>query len=152
MSFKTLRDKVYRDTMLNTAYHAETVLLIADCGKAQDQAAYDVLKQAAIDANKYMVCSITEAEWDPIINDGLIRSEEIYVQCCKDPAATNSSDVLLGGIDKPNIHLGLLRSVARDPEQRPYLFDYEAKHESETLWRLRFSRKLQISSAGGREG
>jgi hypothetical protein len=72
------------------------------------------------------------------------REEEIYVQCFRDPATKNSKDEVLGGIADPNIHDAILRDVARDSLQIPYLYKHEMDGgSSETLWRLVFRRYLQ---------
>jgi hypothetical protein len=134
----------YRDIFMSLDYFGEQVLVIKDLGRAEDIDSQNLCVAAAVKANQYIHCSISENEDDPIIGDaGFDRMDDVVVQCCRDEAAVNSSAVVIGGIASPNIHTGILRSVELDPEQRPYLFTHEAKNATAVLWRLVFRRRLQ---------
>lgn len=144
MTFKTLQDKAYKNTLLNTSYFAEQVLLIRNYGRAEDPAAAAALISAAIIAGSYMTVSISEAEEDPVIEDHrFTREEEILVQCSNDPSAVNADSEALGGLADPNIHDAILRDVSVDPLQIPFMYVHESKHRSGVLWRLTFRRHLQ---------
>lgn len=142
--FKTLRDNAYRDIFLSELYHAEKVLLVRNYGRAEDITAASALINAAKAANSYITVSISDVEEDPLVQDeAFTRQEEIYVQCCRDPAATNSKGTFIGGISDPNIHDAILRSASMDPLQVPYLYKHELRDVSAVIWRLVFRRHVQ---------
>lgn len=144
MTFQTLRDKAYRDVLLNESYFAERVLLVRNYGRSEDASEMATAIADAITADSYITVSISEEEEDPMIDDNrFTREEEISVQVSRDPAAVNSSSQPLGGISDPNVHDAILRSAARDPLQIPYLYKHEREHVSGVLWRLTFSRHVQ---------
>ncbi len=143
VTFKQLRDNAYRDVFLDTKVHAETVLFIRNLGREEDLQGRDEAIIAARAAGSNIVVSVSEDVEEPDLFDNdqtLTRTEEIVIQCCRDPAAVNSDLELLGGIADPNVRDGILRSVLRDPEQRPYYFQRTMRNPSDVLWRLVFSR------------
>lgn len=145
VTFKQIRDHGYRDTFLSTKIHGETVLLIRNLGREEDALAIDTAIAAAVSVGSNLVVTVSEdiEELEPF--DGgqtLDRMEAIVIQVCRDPAAVNSDAELLGGIADPNLRDGILRSVLKDPSQRPYFFEREMQHPSDVVWRLKFSRYI----------
>lgn len=143
-AFHTLRDKAYLDVMLSEDYFAERVLLIKDYGRSEDLSAAATAISNAIAADSYITVTISDVEEDPIIDDNrFTREEEIMVQCTNDESAVDSDANPIGGIAQPTVHDAILRTVAEDPLQLPYMFKHEIEHRSGKLWRLKFSRHLQ---------
>lgn len=145
VTFKQIRDIAYRDIVLSELYHAEKVLLIRNLGREEDELGRDTAMAVAKLAASYIVVSISEdTEELEAFDDSqtLDRAESIIVQCFRDPKTVNSDAELLGGLADPNLRDGILRSVPKDPSQRPYYFIREIQHPTDVLWRLKFSRYI----------
>lgn len=126
--FKQFRNRVYRDTFLNTDYFAEDGTYTPKGGQPRQ-----------------ITVSVVEEESPQLLDDNqtLIRSEEITIQVMKDPRARNSKGKLLGGIDVPKVGDKYLRPRDRDPLQVPFTFVREMRDGAETIWRLTFRRDLK---------
>lgn len=79
----------------------------------------------------------------------LTEVEEIEVLASRDPAATDSNGVLIGGICRPYIGDKLLRSEAFDPEQRWYTFAGELPEANDIKVRMKFIRNKRRSQGTG---
>ena len=145
-TFKELRDDAYRNIFMSTKYFGEQLVKVENLRWREDVAAWDQAVSDAILAGDFFYGTISDdMEVDGAFDDGQSydRTETIVLQCLKDPAARDKDNNLIGGIDKPNLHLGIVRLEGdRDPLGIPYMFQREMKGNTETLWRLIFSRDI----------
>lgn len=147
-TYKELRDRVLVDTVMNTLYHAERLVKVENLGLQEDDAAWNQTIADAVLSGEFFIGTVSaDTEEDGMYDGGqsLNRMEGIVLQCFKDPATLNTANELIGGIDQPNLNLGISRiDNGRDPlNGKPYMFVREVQGSSETMWRLLFRREIQ---------